>query len=312
MNQKQKILLLSVTLIIAIATVALVFATTSPKSNDRIKLVATFYPLAYLSKEIGGDYVAVTKLVPDNTEIHTWEPSASHIVAAEDADIIIYNGAGADHWMEDDIITALSTSKDRIVVKSTDGLGLITNQEQEEQGHGTNDPHTWISPYMAKLQAEKIYNALLQADPSHQDYYTQRWQTLAAQLTELDTKYYEGLSNINGTSIFVSHEAFGYLATRYGFEQNGVIGLSADEQPSATTIANLVEDMLKHETYVLYVDPVYSTEYTQIIKAEVQAKTGHIVTVLNLYLILGPSGDMDYLEQMQTNLSNLKAGLEVS
>jgi zinc transport system substrate-binding protein len=224
--------------------------------------------------------------------------------------------------MEDDIISALSTTKTRIVVESTEGLQLIANQEheeheeaeagEEEHDHGEYDPHTWISPYMAKLQAEKIYNAIVQADPAHQDYYNQRWQTLSSKLTGLDTEYTEALSDKTKTSIFVSHEAFGYLSTRYGFEQHGVIGLSADEQPSTSTIAALVEEMVEHETYVIYVDPVYSTEYTQTLKTEVEAKTGHTVTVLNLYLMLGPSGNLDYIEQMQSNLSNLEAGLAAS
>jgi zinc transport system substrate-binding protein len=310
MKNKQKILLLTITLIIVISVSVVAFIVNAPKPTDKLSIVATFYPLAYLSEQIGGDQVTVTQLVPDNTEIHTWQPSASHIVATEDADIIVYNGAGADHWMEDDIIPSLSTSTARIVVDCTSGLTLVANQDNDPgEEHGQYDPHTWISPYMAKLEAEKIYNALIQADPSHQDYYTQNWQTLESKLTELDTQYSQGLLHTNQTVIFVSHEAFGYLAARYGFEQHGVIGLSADEQPSTTTIANLVQEMIEHGTYTVYVDPIYSSDYAQTIKTEVEAKTGHTVTVLNLYLMLGPNNGMNYLEQMQANLSSLENGL---
>jgi zinc transport system substrate-binding protein len=315
MNNKQKILLLTITLIIVISIGAVTFPVTPPKPEDKISVVATFYPLAYLTEQIGGDHVVVTQLVPNNTEIHTWQPSASHIVATADADIIVYNGGGADHWMEDDIIPALSANDNRIVVETTNGLPLIANQEHEEEtgeekhDHGAYDPHTWVSPYMAKLQAEKIYSALVQADPENSGYYTQRWQNLESKLAELDTEYSQRLSEKSYTSIFVSHEAYGYLAERYGFEQHGVIGLSADEQPSTTTIAVLVEEMLEHESYTVYVDPVYSTEYAQTIKTEVEAKTGHTVAVLNLYLMLGPNNGMDYLAQMQANLESLEAGL---
>jgi len=257
----------------------------------------------------------VTQLIPNNTEIHSWEPSASSIVAAEDADIIIYNGAGADHWMEDDVLPALSNAKTRTIVDSTAGLELIANQEQEpEPGeeHGIYDPHTWISPYMAKLQAEKIYNAIVQVDPEHESYYTQRWLNLEDKLNQLDNEYLTGLSNATKNTIFVTHEAFGYLAYRYGFEQHGVIGLSADEQPSTTTIATLVSEMEEYQIYAIYVDPVYSTEYAQTIQSEVQAQTGHSVTILKLYLMLGPTDNMDFLQQMQTNLANLKIELEAT
>jgi zinc transport system substrate-binding protein len=312
MNRKQKILIATILTTLTISLVAITFLASTLKS-DKLSIVATFYPLAFLSQEIGGDQVQVTQLVPDNTEIHSWEPSASHIAATEEADIIVYNGGGADHWMEDDILPSLSASDKRIVVDSTDGLTLIANQDQDEgEEHGEFDPHTWLSPYMNKLQAEKIYEAFVQADPEHESYYTQRWETLEAELTQLDTEYTQGLANINKTTIFVTHEAFGYVATRYGFEQHGVIGLSADEQPSATTIANLVDEMEQYEIYVVYVDPVYSDEYAQTIKSEVQVQTGQTVTILELYLMLGQTNDLDFLEQMQANLANLEIGLEAS
>lgn len=319
MNRKQKILIATILTTLTISLVAITFLASAPKS-DKLSIVATFYPLAFLSEEIGGDQVQVTQLVPDNTEIHSWEPSASHIVATEDADIIVYNGAGADHWMEDDVLPTLSNTKTRTVVESTLGLELLTGGEHEhehesgseEHEHELYDPHTWVSPYMAKLQAEKIYDALVQVDPEHESYYTQRWLGLEGRLAQLDSDYSTGLSNASKDAIFVSHEAFGYLAHRYGFEQHGVIGLSADEQPTASTIANLIEEMREHETYIVYVDPVYSSEYAQTIKSEVQAQTGQTVTILKLYLMLGPTDEMELLEQMQVNLANLKIVLEAT
>jgi zinc transport system substrate-binding protein len=309
MNSKQKIFVTAITVII-IVTVAAAASTPFTPKTDKITAVVTFYPLFYMSEKIGGDFVSVTQIVPFNTEIHSWEPSASNIIATDNADIIVYNGAGADSWMKTDILPSLSTSKDRIIVEATQGLTLIANQDNDEgEEHGQNDPHTWISPYMAKQEGEKIYNAFIQADPTNQEYYSHNWQILENQLTQIDAEYTRGLQNASVSEIFVSHEAFGYLASRYGFEQYGVIGLSGDEQPSATNIANLVEQMEEKQIYVVYVDPVYSTQYAQTIKTEVEAQTGHSVSVLDLYLILGPQVDMDMLQQMQINLDNLKVGL---
>jgi zinc transport system substrate-binding protein len=317
MNNKQKILLTTIVIII-IASISVISLTTNKPTSTKLNVVTTFYPLTYLTQQIGGDQIQVTQLVPDNTEIHSWEPSASHIVAAQDADIIIYNGAGADNWMQNDIIPSLSTAKNRTIVDTTNGLTLIANQDHEEEAgeegheHGAYDPHTWISPYMAKQQAQNIYNALIQADPQHESYYTQKWNTLQDQLTQLDNEYTEALENAAKDTIFVSHEAFGYLATRYGFEQQGVIGLSADEQPSAATIANLVTAMEEKQIYSVYVDPVYSSEYAQTIQSEVHVQTGKQVTILELYLILGQTDGIDLMQQMQANLSDLKTGLEAT
>ena len=315
MNTKQKLFLASITLIVIIAVSAVAFSSTR-QNPEKLSVVTTFYPLTFLSQEIGGDYIQVTQLVPNNTEIHSWEPATSHIVAAADADIIIYNGAGVDHWMEDDVLPALSNAKTRTIVETILNLDLLSGSEQEHESesedheHGLYDPHTWVSPYMAKQQSETIFNALVQKDPQHESYYTERWLDLKGRLEQLDSEYLTELAAAKKDAIFVSHAAFGYLAHRYGFEQHGVIGLSADEQPSAATIANLVDLMQEHEIFVVYVDPVYSSEYAQTIKSEIQAQTGHTATLLELYLMLGPIDGKDYLTQMQLNLANLKTGLD--
>ncbi|NLE04666.1 MAG: zinc ABC transporter solute-binding protein [Crenarchaeota archaeon] len=320
MNSKQKALIAIIIIgIIGIAAGAMVFL--SQQQTTKLRIVATFYPLAFICQEIGGEYVQVTQLVPDNTEIHSWEPSASSIVAAEKADIIVYNGAGADHWVEDEIIPALSSAQIRIIIQTTENLDLIPGTqeehheettEEEHHEHGAYDPHTWISPHMIKQQAEKVYNALIQKDPEHQRYYQTQWINLKAELEDLDNQYITQLATAIKDEIFVSHSAFGYLAQRYGFEQVGVIGLTADEQPSAATIANIVTEMEQHQTYVIYVDPVYSTEYANTLKNELQAQTGQTVTIKELYLILGQTDGKNMIEQMQSNLSNLKLGLEAT
>ncbi|MCW4025092.1 MAG: zinc ABC transporter substrate-binding protein [Candidatus Bathyarchaeota archaeon] len=303
MNSKQKIFLTSIILIIIIAISIVTYTISTPQASTKLQVVTTFYPYTYLTQQIGGEHIEVTQLIPNNTELHGWEPSAEHIVSTEDADIIIYNGAGANKWMEDDIIPSLSTSHDRTIVVTTEGIELVTKQ------NGDSDPHTWLSPYMAKQEAENIYNALVTVDPEHESYYTQNWNSLKSQLEQLDSEYANGLSNKTKTEIFVSHAAFGYVASRYDFTQTGVIGISADEQPSAVTIASIVQQMEEHQTYVIYFDPVYSSEYVQTIQSEVQAQTGEDVTMLKMYLMLGPVDNLNYLEQMQANLVNLQTGL---
>jgi zinc transport system substrate-binding protein len=313
MNQKQKILIISTILTIAllIAAAAAFFSTT--QQTSQLQVVASFYPLAFFSQEIGGEYVQVTQLSPSNTEIHNWEPSASDITAAEDADVIVYNGAGLDHWMQDELLPALSNAKSRLTIDTTSGLPLLLVSETSgENETGLYDPHTWISPYMAKLQAEKIYNALVQRDPAHESYYTNNWENLKNTLEQIDANYTAALATKQKNTIFVSHAAYGYLAYRYNFEQQGVIGLSADEQPSAATIATILNLMEQHQTYIVYVDPIYSQNYAQTLKTELETQTGNPVTILKLYLMLGPTDGNNYLDQQTLNLQNLKTGLEAS
>ena len=324
MNQKQKIFIIAclVVIILIIGSSVYISYLQEKEKEGKISVVATFYPLAYFSEEIGGEHVSVTTLVPYNTELHSWEPSASQILATDEADIIFYNGAGADNWFENDIIPAISTG-DKMIVKTTEGIELLETGDHDEDNehgeedhedeheHGDFDPHTWVSPYTGLLQAESVYDALVEKDPENEDYYSERWNGLKSRLQELEEEYSSTLANKTRDSIIVNHAAFGYIADRYGFEQHGVIGLSADEQPSTSDIANLVDEMIEHDIDVVYVDPIYSDKFAQTLQNEVEKQKGGSVSVLKLYFMLGPMDGKDYLEQLESNLENLKIGLKV-
>jgi zinc transport system substrate-binding protein len=287
--------------------------------NGKIRILASFYPLTYFSEEIGGENVIVNTLIPYNTEVHTWQPSISDITNAEDSNIIVYNGAGLDHWLEEDILSAIGTT-DKIIVDTTVGIELLemvddehdesTEEHEDEHEHGEYDPHTWVSPYIARQQAEKIYNALKEFDEENSEYYESRWQMLSDKLEDIDLRYIEELGDAAKREIFTTHAAFRYLSDRYGFEQHGVIGVSADEQPSPKTLADIADLMIEEETYIIYVDPVYSDEYAQTLKSELEIQTGETVQILKLYFMLGPVDELDYIGQIEANLESLKKGLE--
>ena len=263
------------------------------------------------------EQVSVKQLIPDNTEVHNWQPSTQDILAVEQADILVYNGASLDHWFEEDILPIIDSSN-KIIVETTKGIQLLEignnheheTEESEHQHTGNYDPHTWVGITIAEQQAQNIYDALVQKDSDNTDYYAERWQTLKSRFEALDNSYRTELATKQKDEIFVSHAAFAYLANSYGFVQHGVIGISADEQPSASTYTNLIELMIEHETYVIYVDPVYSQDYGQTLKSELERLSGQDVQILKLYFMLGEIDGLDYFDQQTKNLDHLKIGLD--
>ncbi|MEM3341851.1 MAG: zinc ABC transporter substrate-binding protein [Thermoplasmata archaeon] len=182
----------------------------------------------------------------------------------------------------------------------------------DDHEHLLHDPHTWVSPFMAIQQGKAIYDALVKARPDSKPYFEQRWNALKAKLEHLDNNYTSQLSRKTLNTIIVSHAAFGYLAYRYNFSQIGVIGISADEQPSISTIASIADIMAEKGIYTIFVDPVYSDEYANTLKTELEKKTGKNVSILKLYLMLGKVDGIDYIGQLEKNLENLKTGLGCS
>lgn len=313
MNKRQKLFVTTVvTIVILVAFVTEFYAHQNKPEGKKLKIVATFYPLSFFARQIGGEEVTVKQLIPDNTEVHNWQPSLADIVALDEADLIFFNGASLDHWFEDDVLPIIDSSN-KTILKTTEGIQLLKTEQENhhESGYeGLYDPHTWISPFIARQQAENIYEAITQKDPVHMDYYDDRWQSLKTRFEELDNNYMSELSTKRKNEIFVSHSAFGYLAFRYGFEQFGIIGIAADEQPSASTYVDLVELMQEHETYIVYVDPIYAGESAQTLGYDLARLSGHDVQILKLYFSLGNIDGLDYFGQMHKNLENLKIGLE--
>lgn len=315
MNSRQAIFLLAVFGALAVALVSLYVlgGQQSQMQDGKVSVVATFYPLAYMAQEIGGDHVLVRSLIPYNTEVHSWQPSVSDMIALTNAELIVLNGAGLEPWFNEKVLPSLNLSR-TVVLDTTEGLELLALGEGEPEAYehdhgGEYDPHTWISPYMAGKQAERIYSALVEVDPSHSEYYKARWDTLKAKLDSLDARYQQELANKSRSEIIVSHGAYGYLCSRYGFEQHSVIGLTADKQPSVQELRALVELMVQHNISVLYVDPAYSSSYMDTLKSELESQTGMEVKILKLYLGLGPIDGKDYMEQLASNLVSLKSGL---
>jgi zinc transport system substrate-binding protein len=282
--------------------------------ESKTKITTSFYPLTFFAENIGGDYVEVSTLIPYNSEVHSWQPSISDIANTEDSEVIIYLGAGLDHWVEDDILQSIEMSG-KVIMEASTGIELESLEEHGEEGEGheheheEGDPHLWVSPYTALQIAENVYDALKQADPENAEIYTDNWENLESELINLDNKYRSELAPAAGKTFFTTHSAYGYVAHNYDLEQHGLIGLSADEQPSTTKMAQIIETMIEENSYVIYIDPVYSDEYAKTLQSELTTMTGEDAKILKLYLMLGPLDNLDYLEQLDINLDNLKEGL---
>lgn len=318
MNSRQRWFVVGATLVVVAAlggTLAYSLVSPSGATPDRLGIVATFYPLAYFAERIGGQHVQVQSLLRDNADLHSVDLSPGDIAAVQEADLFVYNGADLEPWVEEDLLPAIDTTRLR-VVEATAAAGdqLIERKEdghEEGHEHGDVDPHTWIDPVLARIEAEAIFQALSEVDPGNASAYAAGAASLLARLETIADAYTSGLASPAHDAIIVAHDAFSYLGHRHGFDVIGVIGLSADEQPSTTYLSEIVDTMVDRGIFTLFVTPVYSDEYIQALKGTLEAETGEPVSVLPLYILTGPVEEMDYLDQMEANLENLKVGLGV-
>lgn len=303
----------------------------SPADNatddTRLEVVASFYPMYDFAQKIGGDRVLVTNLVPAGTEPHDWEPSTTDIATLSDADILVYNGAGMEHWV-DDTLAGLSNSK-LVSVEASHGVELLAldeaheheadehghegeaaNHEADEHGHdhGDFDPHVWLDPQNAKIEMANIRDAFTAADPEGADVYAANYDKYAAELDALDNEFKTELEGVSQRTIVVSHEAFGYLAHAYNLEQLPIEGIEADAEPDAKTMADIANFVKEHNVRVIFSEELVSPKVAQSIAHE----TGASVEELNPIEGLSEedlSAGADYLSVMRSNLETLKGAL---
>src|SRR5918995_1477912 len=228
-----------------------------PPSNNmnKLRVIASFFPLYDFARNVGGDRADVSVMVPAGIEPHDWEPTPRDIVDAENADMIVYNGAGFESWV--------SGINAKFTVDTSRGIQLIEGGEEEEGGDTANmttitttnanntinnnattitaeegieggseesnlDPHIWLDPVLAKKQVEAIRDGFVQIDPANSDYYHQNAQSYIADLDSLDSFIRSELSNCTLNDFIAFHDSFSYFANRYNLTQHSVHGVSPE------------------------------------------------------------------------------------
>jgi zinc transport system substrate-binding protein len=255
-------------------------------SSGKDEVAASFYPLAFAAEELGGDGVDVVNLTPPGTEPHDLEPTPSDVRELKSADLVLVLGHGFQPQLED-----AAGGGDKVVeLLDTPGLNRFAN----------DDPHVWLDPIRYELIARGIGEAL-RAD-------TTSVQRFVARLEALDREYRRGLANCARDDIVTSHEAFGYLAQRYGLHQIPITGLSPEAEPSPKDLSRVVDLVRSTHATTVFFETLVSPRIAEAVASETGARTA----VLNPIEGLEPSEaakGADYFSLMRSNLAVLRAAL---
>jgi len=271
-------------------------------SSELFQVVATFYPIAEFVRQVGGLDIEVTTITPSGYEPHDYEPTAEQIASIyKKAKVFFYNGSGMDPWASR---LALDLEKKGITtVSMSQVIDLLQTEDTS-----VSDPHFWLDPLFAKREVELIRDILSQKDPVHHSDYAKRASRYLAKLDALNSSYVDGLISCQKHFVITSHEAFGYLAKRYGFEALALTGISSQEEPSANRLAQLAKLINEYDIQYIYFETLTSPKLSETLANEVGAKTLVFNPLEGLTLeeaILGKN----YITIMQENLEHLKIGL---
>lgn len=301
---KKKLTLLFIALLIGIGFYFGVKNNSKTVTSGELQIAASFYPYYFFASEIGGNKVQVTNITPAGAEPHDYEPTSGDLVLINSSKLLILNGQ-VEPWGAK-IQTDLKGKPTKVLVA---GAGLFTQKVTDEAGLTAIDPHIWLSPTRAKIQAKAILNELIQIDPSNKDYYYTNANKLLAELDNLDQSFKKGLVSCQKKDIVTSHAAFGYLASDYGLIQIPIAGLSPDAEPSLKEMANITNFVKTNGIKYIFFESLVSPKLSQTIATA----TGAQALVLDPLEGLTPdalTAGENYLTVMNQNLHNLELALE--
>lgn len=284
---------------------------TPAKESSRLKLLASFYPIAIMALNItdGVEGVAVESMAQQQTGcLHDFQMTTADMKKAETADAFLINGAGMEGFL-DKISDQLPELP---VIDSSTGIPLIASGEDhhhdggEGHDHGQEDynPHLWVSITNCMEQVRNLSEGIIALDPEHEAEYRENTETYLEKLSALRDKMHSALDHVKNKDIITFHEAFPYFAEEFGLHIAAVINREPDSQPSAKELADTIRLVRETGVKALFVEPLYPETSADIIAAE----TGAQVYVLDPAV----SGEWDknaYLTAMESNLQVLEQAL---
>jgi zinc transport system substrate-binding protein len=279
-------------------------------------VVTTIFPPYDFVREIAGDRVNLTMLLPPGAESHSFEPNPQDIIRVQNCDVFIYVGGESDAWIERILESVNTESKE--IVTLMDCVEVVEElvvegmeEEEEEEAEGPEyDEHVWTSPKNAKLIVEKIAGVLAARDRANAGEYEKNTAAFLAKLTELDDSFQKLVNGARRkTMVFGDRFPFRYFADAYGLGYFAAFpGCSTETECSAATIAFLIDKVRAEKIPVVFHIELSNEKIAAAICEETEAKKMLLHAVHNI-----TKRDFDrgagYYELMSQNVKNLREAL---
>lgn len=352
--------------------------------DTRLNVVTTLFPYYDFLRQIAGDSIRLTMVVPAGMDSHSFEPTPADMITIQNADLLVCNGGTMEQWLSQvldsfgegigpkrvvTMMDCVDVVQEEIVEGMEDGEAhdhghthvhadgtvhagdhdhesedhahseeehdteehihsedehdvedVAVHDEDhaqeyldEDDGHGVEieyDEHIWTSPVNAKKLAGVLAEVLAQEDPAHAASYAENCASYQDKLTELDAEFREVVSHAKRRLIvFGDKFPLRYFFDEYGLEYRAAFsGCSTDTEPSAKTIAYLIDKVREEQIPAVYYLELSSPRVAEIIGEETGAEPLLFHSCHNVTRHQFDSG-VTYLELMEQNVKNLKKGL---
>ncbi len=278
------------------------------RKSDRAVVVVTTFAIYDVAKHIGGDTIEVDMLIPFGKESHSFEPTPKDIVKLKEASIFFYNGAGLEPWAKrfDDGKKGVDLSRYVKLAKAHDHH----HEHESAHNHEGIDPHYWLDVENMQKIVDVMLDRFSMIAPEAKEAFEERAKRYKEMLHKLDERYIKELSNnCRKKEIFVNHNAYSYLARRYGFEVDSLVGLSPEAEPSPKVIERTIKQIREENIKVIFCESFENSSVLRSVAKDTNVKVEILHPLANITADEAAQG-ATYESLMLDNLQKLSQALE--
>lgn len=291
----------------------LMFASTTPAAEPKLKIVATTTTFASLVREVAQDKAEVKSVSLPKFNTHFFQPKFSDVRSVQKADLFVQAGLDHEIWTEAILEAAgkpnLFRGGERNVQMS-EGIHLMDVPESrisraEGDVHIFGNPHIWMDPQNARTMVGTILKKLQAIDPANAAFYEQNANAFIAKLDLKIPEWKQKVESVKGKEVVSYHKDIVYFADFAGFKAERFYEPKPGIPPTPKDLLSL-QNYMKDKGIRAIIQPVYySRESTDALAGRVGAK---------VYIICQNAGELpgteDYIQLFDYNVNTIIEALK--
>lgn len=250
----------------------------APKSaEDRLTLVATIGMLEDVVREVAGDRAEVLGMMGPGVDPHLYQPTRTDVGQMIDADAIFLNGLLLEGQLTESIDRASAQGKPVFAVaEALDEQYLLRAEGSEKEF----DPHVWMDPALWARVVGVVRDALIEIDPEGAEEYRANAAVYRERVEALDAYASGVLASVPEEQrvLVTAHDAFNYFGRRFGYEVEGVQGISTQSEAGGRDIERLVDLLVDRKIGAVFVESTVSERSIESLIGGAAAE-GHTVVI---------------------------------
>lgn len=231
----------------------ILFLSSVASAAPRLQVVSSILPVNLMVREIGGDAVEASLLLPPSVSPHDYQFRPSDIRRLMAAELFFWIGPGLEQGLA------------RVVAKHDNAVRLMGRLQHGE------DPHVWLDVQLVQTMARKIANSLSRRIPTRGAYFHANAARFVSDLRQYDKSLQAQLKHAPKFDYLLVHDGFSRFEKQYRVGPGEVVMKSGQQMPGAKHLAKLREGLQKGRFSCVLKEPQFPVSRIQALLKGVES-----------------------------------------